>query len=148
MIETSFGFKSVVLCGYHKGFIRLAVKHKLPLVPVFTFGENNIMDNVHAPKMQRYFLQRFGVAFPVAAFGRWNFPLPCPAKLTAVVGKPVEPFEICGDLLKDENDTASFERGIDLVNKAYFDALVAMVERHKKDAGYPDLTIDVMYSKR
>lgn len=54
-----------------KGFIRLAIKHGAHLVPVYNFGENDVLEQLHTPKgsrmqrVQSVFKQLTGVSLPL-----------------------------------------------------------------------------------
>ena len=48
----SWGTAVAVYRG-HRGFVRLALEHRARLVPVFSFGEWELMDNVYFPTLQR-----------------------------------------------------------------------------------------------
>ena len=83
-----------------KGFIKLALRFGVSLVPTFSFGENFIYDQFKPENGS--LLQRFqvltekwiGIPFPVLFFGRGIFQysfglLPNRKKITVVVGKPI-----------------------------------------------------------
>lgn len=73
------------------GFVRLALKHNVPLVPIFSFGEHRVLDNVHLPKLQAYFKRYLGFPVPFFPYGRFYLPIPRRAKLTICVGQPIYP---------------------------------------------------------
>lgn len=73
------------------GFVRQAMKHGVPLVPLYNFGENQLYD---VPAWSRNACQWFkdmtgaGVPFGI---GRWGLPfLPKPGHLSLRLGAPVE----------------------------------------------------------
>ncbi|KAJ1456413.1 diacylglycerol acyltransferase [Pelagophyceae sp. CCMP2097] len=75
----------------HKGFIKLALRHRARLVPVFSFGEWEMMDNISLPWLQRHSRKLLGFPFPFLPYGRFWLPLPRrpPHGITIVVGRPV-----------------------------------------------------------
>ena len=90
MIESRSSETRVVVKNHHIGFLRIAIQEQVPVVPVFCFGENDVLDNIDVPKIQRFFLRKVGVAFPVSPYGLLGFlPLPRPKPITVVVGKPI-----------------------------------------------------------
>jgi hypothetical protein len=147
MIDNRFSHKELILTGHHRGFVRLAIRHRVRLVPVFVFGEHNIMDNVHWPRVQRFFLKRFGVGFPVWNWGRWCLPLPCKTPLTAIVCRSLDPYEIAPELATLDDSSKEYETAVVKVTKYYFDELVATVDRHKVEAGYPDFKVVVIHDR-
>ena len=87
----SWGDDVTVFRG-HRGFVQLALRHRARLVPVFSFGEWEIMDNVHLPRVQRVTRRWFGFPVPFWPYGLLGLPLPRkpPKGITVVVGRPIE----------------------------------------------------------
>merc|ERR1712187_843060 len=60
------------------GFVRTAMKHGVPLVPLYNFGENQLYNVPTWSRRVSQQLKRFGVGFTFGV-GRWNLPmLPLP----------------------------------------------------------------------
>jgi len=78
-----------------KGFVKLALETGSSLVPVITFGENDIytqVANVHGSRMRKFqdmLIRRFGFTLPLA-YGRLLWLLPFKRPLVSVVGKPID----------------------------------------------------------
>jgi len=75
------------------GFVRLAMVHGVPIVPIFAFGLKQCFDFATIPKSG--LLARFSRAMgfvPVIFYGVWGLPFgPCkPCDLVNVVGRPIE----------------------------------------------------------
>lgn len=73
------------------GFVRLALKHGVPLVPTYNFGENQLYD---VPEWSRRFSawlkDKFNVGIPLG-IGRWGLPfVPKPNRINAIAGEHVE----------------------------------------------------------
>jgi 2-acylglycerol O-acyltransferase 2 len=130
LFATSSTSKQVRVYRGHRGFIRVALQHRARLVPAFSFGEWELMDNVRAPRMQRWTRSWLGFPVPFWPYGRWGLPLPRrpPRGIRVVVGRPV-------DL---PVDGAVDEAAVEAVHRAYFEALRDLFERHKVRAGYGD----------
>jgi len=81
------------------GFIKLAIQHGADLVPVFSFGENDIYQQMPNEKgttvyaLQRKFQSIFGFTLPLFhGRGLLNYNLglmPYRRQIVAVIGKPV-----------------------------------------------------------
>lgn len=89
-----------LLVKRRKGFIKIALKNGAPLVPVISFGEPDVYDQVYAPegsllrKVQDFIRKKIGLA-PVLLLGRgffqYSFGLIAHRKpITVVVGSPIE----------------------------------------------------------
>lgn len=89
-----------ILVKRRKGFVRLALKHGTPLVPIFSFGETDIYDQVYGKegslfrRTQDYIRKKIGLA-PVVLLGRGFFQytfgiIPQRKPITVVVGSPIE----------------------------------------------------------
>lgn len=48
-----------------------------------------LLENVHAPRMQAYTLRTIGVGFPIWPYGRWYSPLPNPHPVVVIFGEPI-----------------------------------------------------------
>ncbi|XP_053318860.1 diacylglycerol O-acyltransferase 2-like isoform X1 [Spea bombifrons] len=92
--------ENMVTLSGRKGFVRLALQNGADLVPVYSFGENDIFEQVHfSPgswgwRLQLLFQKHVGFA-PCLFYGRgvfnadsWGFN-PIPRPLTTVVGRPI-----------------------------------------------------------
>ncbi|KAK6627929.1 hypothetical protein RUM44_010411 [Polyplax serrata] len=116
-----------------KGFCRVALQNGSPLVPVFSFGEIEILKQVLPAKhpwlaaFQIWFKKLTGIA-PVIFFGKGIFgdyvgimPRQCP--MTVVVGKPIP-------VKKMENPT---EEQVENLHKQFIDAIIELFnsEKHK-----------------
>ncbi|XP_074839137.1 2-acylglycerol O-acyltransferase 3 [Carettochelys insculpta] len=76
-----------------RGFVRLALRHGAALVPVYTFGENELFRQLRGPpdgRLRRLQLRVKALAgfAPCLFWGRGLLPRPAP--LTVVVGRPIE----------------------------------------------------------
>jgi len=81
--------------GTRLGFVRLALEHGAALVPIFSFGENELFHQV-APnppgsllrELQQKGKDHLGFSMPLVV-GRWGLPFPFRERLTTVVGRPL-----------------------------------------------------------
>ncbi|CAN2390541.1 O-acyltransferase [Pristimantis euphronides] len=120
-----------LLLKNRKGFIRLAIEHGASLVPIFSFGENELYDQVENPKgsllrtIQEKLQKVMGVAFPLFhARGVFQYSvglIPYRRPINTVVGKP---FPVT------ENRIPSNEE-VDRVHQLYMDKLSELFEEHK-----------------
>lgn len=114
-----------------KGFVKLALKHGTPLVPVLSFGETDLYNQVYNPKgstlrrIQDYIRNVIGLPpaiFSGRGFFQYSFGLiPHRLPVTVVVGSPLE-------LPKIEKPTAE---QIDEYHKKFMEHLIELFETQK-----------------
>lgn len=66
---TSYGTEVFLFRG-HKGFVRMALRHRARLVPILSMGEWELMDNVSWPKTQAFTRKLLGFPVPFAPYGK------------------------------------------------------------------------------
>jgi len=77
------------------GFIRLALRHAVPIIPSYAFGESQLYrTSAAALGLRQWLARRFRVGIPAARGQPFGLPLPLPVlpyptKWTYVVGRPV-----------------------------------------------------------
>ncbi|KAK7195302.1 Diacylglycerol acyltransferase [Novymonas esmeraldas] len=125
-------FEMHVVC-HHLGFVRVAMKSRVPLVPVISFSESNILDNVHCIRVQRWFLKRIAFPFPVLPMGRWRLPLPTAKPVTIVIGQPISPLP--------GRDNPDDPACVEELRVRYFEHLEVLFYKHRAEAGYPEMEL-------
>lgn len=120
-----------LLLTRRKGFIRAAMRHGTPLVPVFSFGENELFMTAELPddswlrRVLGWFKPVFGYTLPLF-WGRglfqytWGW-VPRRKRIVTVVGKPLE---------VPKTECPSDEE-VDRVHRQYTDALIHLYNDHK-----------------
>ncbi|KAG1703656.1 2-acylglycerol O-acyltransferase 1 [Nymphon striatum] len=137
-------FQATLTLKRRKGFIRLAIKHGVSLVPIYSFGENELFSQVLNPKgsllrkTQEKLMRILGFSPPLY-HGRGIFQytfgiLPNRNPIVTVVGRPL-------DVEKIANPT---EEEVNKVHERYVKSLNELFEENKKSYGYDnvDLVID------
>ncbi|OXA36778.1 2-acylglycerol O-acyltransferase 1 [Folsomia candida] len=123
----------VVQLKNKKGFIKVAMQNGASLVPVFSFGETEIFDQLANPKgsflrtIQDKLQQMFQIA-PAAFHGRGVFqysfgPLPRRRAITTVVGAPIPVKKIAQPTLEELN----------AMHQRYVDAVVELFYKHRDE---------------
>jgi hypothetical protein len=113
--------QSITMVTRHRGFIRMAMEHGTPLVPVLSIGETMLLENIDAPRMQAYTLRTVGVGFPIWPYGRWYSPMPNAHPVLVVYGHPIPVEKL------DKPSNAQ----LDEVHTRYYSQLKEMFEEHK-----------------
>lgn len=126
--------KRVTLCARHKGFVRMAIETGSSLVPIFSFGESQLFDNLISwPSVQRYTYKRIGFPFPFLPFGFLGFlPLPRGRPVVLVVGEPIAPLRT--------TEVPTVEE-VDLLWERYFSAIREIYDTHKARFGYEEIEL-------
>lgn len=121
-----------------KGFIKLALKHGAWLVPVFSFGENELFDQMENPRgsalrrMQDRLQRIMGVALPLFhARGVFQYSfglLPYRKPIHTIVGRPIPVVQTPSPSKED----------IDSLHKLYIEGLTQLFEENKTNYGLAD----------
>lgn len=120
-----------------KGFVKIAISHGAPIVPIFTFGLRKSYDFYIMKNDALSWLGRKLGAMPMIFFGHNGIPFgPAkPCKLVNVVGVPI-PCAKCA--YADITDAQ-----VDEVHAKYIAALEALYHKHKAAHGYQDITLNI-----
>ncbi|XP_071429431.1 2-acylglycerol O-acyltransferase 2 [Pithys albifrons albifrons] len=126
-----------LLLRHRKGFVRLAIQHGTPLVPAFSFGENDLFDQVRNPKgswlrwVQHRLQQVMGISLPLFhARGIFQYSfgvIPYRRPICTVVGKPIP-------VQKKHKPS---EQEVNEVHEKYLNELSKLFEEHKAKYNVP-----------
>ncbi|KAL0994381.1 hypothetical protein UPYG_G00121480 [Umbra pygmaea] len=128
----------IVLLANKKGFVKLAMEHGAHLVPVFSFGENELFDQVENPRgtwlrwTQEKLQRIMGISLPLFhARGVFQYSfgiMPYRKPINTVVGRPIR-------VEKNEKPT---QEELDDLHQFYMDELNQLFEEHKGKYGVPE----------
>lgn len=132
----------LVFVKSRKGFCKLSIKHNVPVVPMYCFGETSTFQTSSFLFAQRKWLaKKFFVAIPFPwGSGLLNPFAPLPAPLSLCVGDPIE-IPLPDSSLDSEAD---LRRRVDLLHTKYVDAIVKLFEQNKVACGHPNAQLVVM----
>lgn len=137
-------YQEATLCTYgrdrvalsnRKGFIKYCLSYGYKIHPVYTFGEADTYKTLGGFESFRLWLNSFGIP-TVAFWGLSWFPmLPRPdAELLTFVGPPLE-------LPRVQEPT---HEQVEEWHGKYVDALKALFDKYKAEAGRPDAVLEVV----
>lgn len=131
-----------------KGFVKLALETGAALVPVYGFGENNVMETRNGlpetsrvRRVQRAMLRVMGFTAPIwrgrGLFGGRGI-LPLPRKLDVVVGAPIDVPRYDGDVT-----SAEFHALVDKYHAIYMEALQKLFDDNKDTYAQGESTLEL-----
>ena len=120
-----------------KGFVKLAMRKGVPLVPSYVFGASDYYFTSKAFFAPRSWLQKkLGVCIPLAV-GLWgSIFVPLPVKTTIVFGEPLT--------FKMKEEGAPTNEELDVAHEEFCKALRQLFDTHKNDLGYGDRELELI----
>lgn len=134
-IRTVYG-REIVYLKKRKGFIKLAMTHRVPIVPVYVFGASDYFyTSPLALGFRLWLVKTFGISIPLA-FGQYYTPL-CPRAVatTVVFGEPI--------LFETRIDKSPSVEEVEKAHIQFCLALTSLFENRKKDLGYGDRILEI-----
>jgi len=124
------------------GMIRMAIKHGVPLVPVYAFGETDLYATSRfAMGLRMWLVRNLRIALPLF-WGRFPFPLwRAGSRITFAIGKPVAP------PARNPSSPYTFEKNDPAVVKLHEEFMAAMTKtfnEFKAQAGYPNAQLVIV----
>ena len=135
-IRTIYGRERVFLKN-RKGFIKLAMRKGLPVIPSYVFGVSDYYYTSNAFFRPRLWLQkRLGICIPLASGYLGSMFCPFPVKTTIVFGDPLS-FE-----MKEKGSPTAEE--LDKAHGEFCQALQQLFDLHKKELGYGERELEIL----
>ena len=135
-----------------KGFLRLALRHNVPIVPVYCFGATKMFHRLHLS-----WLERLSNALRVSLcilFGVWGLPIPFRQRLSYVIGDPLFPEELSSTMASSSSSSSSSSlhltnaetegRRVDELHQRFCDELLRIFDRHKEAYGWGHKTLQLL----
>lgn len=110
-----------------KGFVRIALEHGTPILPVYMFGANQVLD-FGPPWLQR--LSRKMRASVGIIYGRWGLPVPRRVPIFQVTGKPLD---VGPAMRKDHPD---FQKRVDELHTQFIAEIERVYYTHRGKYGH------------
>lgn len=118
-----------------KGIMKLALRHGVPLVPCYCFGETDLYhQSAFALRSRQWLCSKLGIAVTLAYGRTLLLPfLPIPTRLVHVIGSP----------LRVEKMAEPTPEAVEELHTRYVAALRALFDEYKARAGYADAALIV-----
>jgi len=123
-----------------KGFIKCAMETGAQLVPVISFGENELyhMHVAQPGSLLRWFQEKVtsltGSTVPLFCGVPWLPGFPRSSPITTVVGEPI-------DVVQDDGCLHAFD--VESVHAKYIAQVERLFEQHKSECGFADLCLEM-----
>ena len=118
----------------HKGFLKLAMKHGTPVIPVYCFGASKMMRRLQLPDFFEKLSKILKISV-VVLFGKWGLPIPFRNRLLYTVGEPIYPRYVNeGTPLPTE--ALEYQHQVDEMHSKFCDSLTNLFEHHKESYGW------------
>ena len=127
----------------HKGFLKLAMKHGVPVIPVYCFGASKLLRRLQLPEFFERISKLFRISV-VVLFGRWGLPIPFRQRLLYAVGEPIYPRYFNEGTASPIADTLEFQNQVDEMHTKFCDSLANLFERHKENYGWGHKTLKLV----
>lgn len=125
------------------GLFKLALQYGVPIVPAYTFGENETWNSSRALMgVRSWVLKTFRVALPLI-WGRKACPLvPLPARMTVCFAEPVPVTKMkVGEQGVTQQD---FDQEVQRLHALYVANVQKVYAKHAEDLGYKDVKLQLM----
>lgn len=133
-ILTIYGRERVYLKS-RKGFVKLAMRKGVPLVPFYVFGSSDLFYTSNFLLGPRKWIQkRFGICIPFC-FGLLGSLCPLPKTITVVFGSPLK-FSMKGSDPTDEE--------VNIAHENFCKELKHLFDTHKDSVGYGDRQLEIL----
>jgi len=126
-----------VILNSRKGFIKMALKHKLPVIPIYTFGASKVLKRLQLPLLEKVSnLMRISICL---FYGVCGLPIPFRKKFLYVVGQPIHPPSDAVEVGSPE-----FEQQVDDMHHQFCEAMTQLFEKYKSYYGWDHKSLRIV----
>jgi len=116
-----------------RGIFRMAVKHQVPIIPVYCFGSSVLLKRLKLP----HFVEKLSLILRVSLvifFGKWGLPIPFRQRLLYVMGRPIYPQspDNFGAMTTTNSSSDIVNQRAELMFQQYGRELIRIFDRHKE----------------
>jgi 2-acylglycerol O-acyltransferase 2 len=123
-----------------KGIFRLALRHGVPIVPVYCFGSTKLLRRLQLPSIVEKLSLLLRTSL-VLFYGQGMLPIPFRQKLMYVVGKAIHP-GLPEDVSPSNQDV--MDQQVDDMFERYCEEMIRIFERHKGSYGWAHKTLKLV----
>jgi len=134
-IRTECG-KETIYLSKRKGFIKLAIRKGIPVVPVYVFGTSDHYLTSNVLFGLRYWIMRnLKMCIPLAS-GLAGSSCPRSIRTTIAFGEPIS--------FESREDGQPTEKELEAAHKTFTEAIIKLFDEHKVRLGYGDRNLKVL----
>ncbi|KAL7478585.1 hypothetical protein ACHAW6_004377 [Cyclotella cf. meneghiniana] len=124
------------------GMFKLALQHKLPIVPVYVFGATKMFRRVQLPRFIETLSRMFKISLCLL-FGKLGLPIPFRQRLMYVMGRTIFPPIATGEdvgLLESDD----FNKRVQDMHDAFCNEIARIFDRNKEHYGWGHKTLRIV----
>jgi len=118
-----------------KGFLRMALRHQIPVVPVYAFGITKLFKRLQLPDI----VERWSTMLRISIclfFGVAGLPIPFRQKLFYIMGDPIVPPSTDTANASTVNTAEQETQAVNQMHQAFCEELMRLFENHKELYGW------------
>lgn len=134
-IRTIHG-REILFLQRRKGFVKLAMQHGVPVVPVYAFGVSDYYrTSNHAHDLRLWMVKSLGISIPLAWGTFGSLVCPLPVKTTIIFGEPMS--------FQTKKEGFPTPEELDTAHEAFCTALKDLFDKHKEELGFGKRTLEI-----
>jgi 2-acylglycerol O-acyltransferase 2 len=142
-VPTTHPNEEYALLAQRKGFIRMSIKHNVPIVPIYVFGATKMFHRLSLPSIFERLSKWFKLSLCIF-YGRLGLPIPFRQKLLYVIGHPLFPPSLThlshsddgGANTKNPSSSDSFQNKVNEFHQIFCEKIVELFNCYKKYYGW------------
>jgi len=123
------------LLASRKGFVRMAIQHQIPIVPVYCFGASDMLRRLNFPILEK--LSKLWKISICLFYGVGGLPIPFRQRLLYVMGTPIFP-----PVWKEE-DGLGLDEKVDDMHGEFCEELIRIFDKYKECYGWEDKRLQI-----
>jgi len=126
------------LLKQRNGIFKLALRHKMPIIPVYCFGATKMFRRVQLPQ----FIETLSRALKISLcilFGKLGLPIPFRQRLMYVIGKAIWPVLTSGEI--SDLPVEEFDQRVQEMHDAFCNEIERIFDRNKGHYGWENKTL-------
>ncbi len=132
-----------VILNSRKGFIKMALRHNVPIIPVFTFGASKMFKRLQSPIFEKI-SNLLRISFCLF-YGQYGLPIPLQKKLLYVIGRTIHPpasFTASG--APPAENSVEFQQVVDYMHEQFCAEISNLFDKYKDQYGWGHKTLRIV----